>query len=1553
MKKRLKYFLIIFIALALILGASVSLVIWALNTPEGTGVLLKAISVLTPLKIDSQEISGRLRDELKIRGLRVRWPQGELKSEFFYLKWQAEKLWDRRLLVQELSLDGVRVKDNRPEAGPISFRGWPESPFWLSRLQGQVDSLRIQRGTYQRLQENPVPFDTLFTRLHWDRETLNVRDFTLAGPSVQAGGFMKLGFSRPSVDLDLQTTLADEIAGLDSFQVRIRLEPVAAREEAKGSFSLAARQKAVEQFHLEGNLGLTRSALQLQNVRLLQPGRKGRIQGEGEIAFGEKAVFTLKADFSGITPVPEQELLSNLQGTIEIKGPLDKYRGRLTVANQAKGWQKARASAVFRGNLENLEVTTLMGRWLDGSVKGPLRISWADGFSVQGNLQGRELNPGLLTPDLKGEINLNLDGRLLWPKTRAPEAVFKANLLESRLYDKAVTGEMEGRWKENLLHIAHLRLHGQGFDLRGKGTLQEKITLEGQVTDLSQLITQARGQISAAGWFRYRENRLTAMISAEGKELGAQGVKAADLRADLHLKEYGPGISPVLSLEARGGSIKAGPLGLTSLRLQAVGSPVSHRVQFATVVNRVHAQGDINGAYRDGSWKGVLEKLDGRDSRGPWNLQGPARVALSADRFQLFPLVIKSGQGERLEARADLTLQPVLGSLQAQWQNVDLTRANPWIPAGRVSGQSSGSFSARGQKGGWQISGNSRFKGTFAHERLSFEVPSGQVQVDWNGNGLLAATSLTLNQGATLDGKVSSPDPFQFDLPREGKLDARWNALDLGLFHSLLPGELVLKGKNSGTLTGKWFAGSRFEATGKTRVSQAEFHWKGRAKPISIPLNAAEADFAWRGDTLQGNLNLTSAEHGALKGGFLLPLSASFSPSFIPQGPLKISVQGQLQENGLLSRLYPEWIQKSRGKAALDLNAEGTWSKPQWKGMVQISDAGFQIESPKGERKAGKISSGMNFEVPHAKAAAEWGPRGFLAVLAAMLNQNGRIEGTFTSSETPRPAFPRQGKIDLLWTAFNLTVLQPLLPEGFLLEGEADGKMKGEIWPDFRLDLAGGWKVSRGNLSWKGDKGVINAGINQADLDYIWRGERLQGNVSLSLLDYGSLKGNFRFPLPARIPPRLDPAGPLRVSLQGQAQEKGLLAAFFPGMVEETRGNMDLDFKAEGTWEQPSLQGTLQLTNARVQVPALGIRVEDLSSRWKLRNERIQVESLRARSGPGYVEGTGTIWLKRWGMDRFEGNLRGEKFQTFYLPNLRIQSSPRLEFQGTPQKITVRGEILLPEAHIYEVSAPGVARTSSDVVMIDQPPDRKPSLSMDIQVRVILGDQFQVKTGGIDSRLAGNVDLKILGLKPEDATARGEIRLTQGTYSGYGLGLRIDRGRFIYSGGPVDNPDLDILALRRAEDLETMYNIKVGVAIFGNLKKPNVKLYSQPAMADEQILSYLLLGRPYDPKEGNLSLLVAGAGGLLAGDSPGVVGQLKSQLGIDTVDIQSGGGDLTRSMVTIGKYLTPKLYLSYGYSAFSDEQLLRIRYRISKSWEVETWRGNEMGIDLYYRIDFY
>jgi len=79
---------------------------------------------------------------------------------------------------------------------------------------------------------------------------------------------------------------------------------------------------------------------------------------------------------------------------------------------------------------------------------------------------------------------------------------------------------------------------------------------------------------------------------------------------------------------------------------------------------------------------------------------------------------------------------------------------------------------------------------------------------------------------------------------------------------------------------------------------------------------------------------------------------------------------------------------------------------------------------------------------------------------------------------------------------------------------------------------------------------------------------------------------------------------------------------------------------------------------------------------------------------------------------------------------------------------------------------------------------------------------------------------------------------------------------------------------------------------------------------------------------------------------------MKQAFGIDTLDVESGEGELERSMVTVGKYLTPELFISYGRSLFGEGGLFLLRYSLSKHWEIETQTGEELGGDIYYKIDF-
>ena len=60
----------------------------------------------------------------------------------------------------------------------------------------------------------------------------------------------------------------------------------------------------------------------------------------------------------------------------------------------------------------------------------------------------------------------------------------------------------------------------------------------------------------------------------------------------------------------------------------------------------------------------------------------------------------------------------------------------------------------------------------------------------------------------------------------------------------------------------------------------------------------------------------------------------------------------------------------------------------------------------------------------------------------------------------------------------------------------------------------------------------------------------------------------------------------------------------------------------------------------------------------------------------------------------------------------------------------------------------------------------------------------------------------------------------------------------------------------------------------------------------------------------------------------------------------------SQTMLTVGKYLTPQLYFSYGRSLFTGGNLFRVRYDIFKKWQIETQTGSESGVDLYYKIEF-
>ena len=681
------------------------------------------------------------------------------------------------------------------------------------------------------------------------------------------------------------------------------------------------------------------------------------------------------------------------------------------------------------------------------------------------------------------------------------------------------------------------------------------------------------------------------------------------------------------------------------------------------------------------------------------------------------------------------------------------------------------------------------------------------------------------------------------------------------------------------------------------------------------------------------------------------PLHASASLRGVAYGDYGLDTVSLVADGTLLRHTLNATL--TSGGAEARLNLAGGYNNSIWTGEIT--------------RLAGRDASGpWNMTAPATFSVGAG--KLYLSPLALGAGASERLEIAADLSLNPAG-----GRVRANWTGLNLSRLKPWLPRETTLTGRFSGHANGALLPEKNFELDGDGVLSGGTLRQQRPDGELNLTFKSATASWGWRKEALTGAVSLSLAEYGQARASFQLPFAAHFPLAANPQGPLRVSLDGKFQEKGLITALFPGLVQESSGELEGQLTVAGTWANPQITGKLSLAKAGAYLPTAGIHLKDVQLAAILEKNLIRIDSFRAVSGPGHIQGTAQITLDGWKVISYRGTMRGENFQAVYFPEIRMQGSPKLNFEGTPQKLTVRGELFLPELQIVGAPSRTVIAPSSDVILEGraQPVTKGSPLAMDVRIRLLLGEKVTVKVAGIDARLGGALDLSMSSL--DRITSAGEIKVLKGYYRTYGVNLEIVRGRLFFTGGPFDRPTLDFLALR------TIGDVRAGVTVTGTLQKPVTKLYSEPAMPDVDVLAYIVLGHPLGSSGEQAGLLAQAAGALLTSGQAAVLQEkLKSILGLSTLEVQGGVGGttsymgykplrvtapgsiptaqqtgVTETVLTVGKYLTPQLYISYGKSLFTGNNLFRLRYDIFKNWQIETQTGNgESGADLYYKMEF-
>ncbi len=450
--------------------------------------------------------------------------------------------------------------------------------------------------------------------------------------------------------------------------------------------------------------------------------------------------------------------------------------------------------------------------------------------------------------------------------------------------------------------------------------------------------------------------------------------------------------------------------------------------------------------------------------------------------------------------------------------------------------------------------------------------------------------------------------------------------------------------------------------------------------------------------------------------------------------------------------------------------------------------------------------------------------------------------------------------------------------------------------------------------------------------------QSIQASVRASLDHDGRLDG--------RVTVAGAPGGPQ--SLDGQVDLAINSLAFLELLTAEvanTKGRVSANYAIGGTLEAPQLTGAITLKEFATEVPVAGLKLRDgdISLR-AIDAQRFALEgSITSGEGKLTISGQGGLAEA----DAMTVAIKGENVLAADIPAARVVVTPDLTVERGATGLLVRGKVTVPKANVDFSKLPGggVSATSPDIVITDAEREVAGAPSpVTANVTVVFGDDVKLAGFGFDGTVGGQI---VVNERPGRATTGTGTLNVGGTYKAYGQDLKIETGRVLFAGTAIDNPGIDLRASRRIEADE----VTAGLLVRGTAQIPVLTVFSDPTMEQSEALSYLITGKPLSALksgEGDMLGTAARALGTAGGDL--LAKSIGGRLGVDDIGV-ADNAVLGGAAFTVGKYLSPKLYLSYGVGIFEPGEVVTLRYLFHKRWNFEAQNattGSRAGINYRY-----
>lgn len=534
------------------------------------------------------------------------------------------------------------------------------------------------------------------------------------------------------------------------------------------------------------------------------------------------------------------------------------------------------------------------------------------------------------------------------------------------------------------------------------------------------------------------------------------------------------------------------------------------------------------------------------------------------------------------------------------------------------------------------------------------------------------------------------------------------------------------------------------------------------------------------------------------------------------------------------------------------------------------------------------------------------------------------------------------GQASVVLNRFDLAMIKPFLgPETALsgvFTGRADVSWKpGGALPDAKVSLVGnGVKVVQqvqGNaLPIAFDRLNLNAGLSNG---------RAQADWLIKLTNNGQFDGNVQV---------ADPQ--VRRNISGNVNITNIsLAMINPALMkgEKAAGMLNANLRLGGSAQKPLVYGRMALDKVDIDGHWMPFDMTDGRLVMNFDGMTSTMEGLVSTTR-GQLNLSGDADWRDINAWRARIAAKGDKLRVTVPPMIRIDVSPDLVFEATPQLFSLNGSVDIPWARITVQELPESAvGVSSDEVMLDnqlkpiQPKTAGIPINSNLMIHV--GNDVRLDAFGLKARLKG--DLKVVQDK-NGLGLNGQIDIPSGRFHAYGQDLIVRKGQLMFS-GPPDQPLLNIEAIRNPDSTED--DVTAGVRVTGLADAPKLEVFSDPAKSQQEALSYLLRGQGLGSSGADGNAMTSMLIGMGVAQSGQLVGKIGEAFGVSNLALDTQGvGD--SSQVVVSGYVLPGLQVKYGVGIFDSLATLTLRYRLMPKLYLEAVSGLDQALDLLYQFEF-